>query len=220
MLGHKSAILTFDLYGHLCADDLDSVAVAFDSAAREFIKPTADSLRTGSRENGQVNDFQPPDLDFHGAPSRTRTDTVRILSPEGCNLVDSGGSTYRCLTALFVHRRSDRSTPVRTQMCHSRVNENSWPDDLGRARSVPYRHGLRTQTRNSARSSTRIHRGQNLCQRTSIVRPGKITTTRSLHIGATTREHDLSIHHLRPFRADGKQSDISAPSRNPDKSQS
>jgi integrase len=38
LLGHKTAVLTLDRYGHLFPDDLDAVAHAFDSAA--------DALRT------------------------------------------------------------------------------------------------------------------------------------------------------------------------------
>jgi integrase len=34
LLGHKSAVLTLDRYGHLFPDDLDAVADAFDAAAR------------------------------------------------------------------------------------------------------------------------------------------------------------------------------------------
>ena len=34
MLGHKSATMTLDLYGHLFADQLDEVADALDRAAR------------------------------------------------------------------------------------------------------------------------------------------------------------------------------------------
>jgi hypothetical protein len=33
LLGHKSAVLTLDKYGHLFPDDLDAVADAFDTAA-------------------------------------------------------------------------------------------------------------------------------------------------------------------------------------------
>jgi integrase len=44
LLGHKTAVLTLDRYGHLYPDDLDAVAAAFDVAA----KSTADALRTGS----------------------------------------------------------------------------------------------------------------------------------------------------------------------------
>jgi integrase len=33
LLGHKTAVLTLDRYGHLFPDDLDAVAIAFDSAA-------------------------------------------------------------------------------------------------------------------------------------------------------------------------------------------
>ncbi len=44
LLGHKTAVLTLDRYGHLFPDDLDAVAVAFDAAAQI----TADDLRTTS----------------------------------------------------------------------------------------------------------------------------------------------------------------------------
>jgi integrase len=43
LLGHKTAVLTLDRYGHLFPDDLDAVATAFDTAAQS----TADWLRTG-----------------------------------------------------------------------------------------------------------------------------------------------------------------------------
>ena len=42
LLGHKTAALTLDRYGHLFPDDLDAVPSAFDAAART----TADALRT------------------------------------------------------------------------------------------------------------------------------------------------------------------------------
>jgi integrase len=42
LLGHKTAVLTLDRYGHLMPDDLDAVADAFDIASRS----TADWLRT------------------------------------------------------------------------------------------------------------------------------------------------------------------------------
>ncbi|OMC14981.1 integrase [Mycobacterium sp. SP-6446] len=42
LLGHKTAVLTLDRYGHLFPDDLDAVASAFDAAAQT----TADGLRT------------------------------------------------------------------------------------------------------------------------------------------------------------------------------
>ena len=43
LLGHKTAVLTLDRYGHLLPDDLDAVATAFDAAAES----TAYQLRTG-----------------------------------------------------------------------------------------------------------------------------------------------------------------------------
>jgi integrase len=42
LLGHKTATLTLDRYGHLFPDDLDRIADAFDTAAQT----TADALRT------------------------------------------------------------------------------------------------------------------------------------------------------------------------------
>jgi integrase len=42
LLGHKTAVLTLDRYGHLFPDDLDAVAIAFDTAAQS----AADRLRT------------------------------------------------------------------------------------------------------------------------------------------------------------------------------
>lgn len=42
LLGHKTAVLTLDRYGHLFPDDLDAVASAFDAA----VETTADALRT------------------------------------------------------------------------------------------------------------------------------------------------------------------------------
>ncbi|MBB5161597.1 site-specific integrase [Mycobacterium sp. AZCC_0083] len=47
LLGHKTAVLTLDRYGHLFPDDLDAVASAFDAAAAT----TADALRTISPHN-------------------------------------------------------------------------------------------------------------------------------------------------------------------------
>lgn len=43
LLGHKTAVLTLNRYGHLFPDDLDQVADAFDAAAN-----AADQLRTGT----------------------------------------------------------------------------------------------------------------------------------------------------------------------------
>jgi integrase len=47
LLGHKTATLTLDRYGHLYQDDLEAVAVAFDAVAQI----TADGLRTIPRLN-------------------------------------------------------------------------------------------------------------------------------------------------------------------------
>ena len=45
LLGHKTATLTLDRYGHLFPDDLGKIADAFDEAAES----TADALRTVTR---------------------------------------------------------------------------------------------------------------------------------------------------------------------------
>ncbi len=39
MLGHKSATMTLDLYGHLFPDQLDEVADRLDPAARAVVYP-------------------------------------------------------------------------------------------------------------------------------------------------------------------------------------
>lgn len=41
LLGHKTAVLTLDRYGHLFSDDLDAVADAFDTAADALRMVTA-----------------------------------------------------------------------------------------------------------------------------------------------------------------------------------
>ncbi len=46
MLGHKSATMTLDLYGHLFGDQLDEVAERMDAAATVARGLLADSLRT------------------------------------------------------------------------------------------------------------------------------------------------------------------------------
>jgi integrase len=44
MLGHKSATMTLDLYGHLFDDRLDEVADALDRAARTTLVPRSVSV--------------------------------------------------------------------------------------------------------------------------------------------------------------------------------
>jgi integrase len=46
MLGHKSAVMTLDLYGHLFGDQLDDVADRMDAAARTARGLLADQVRT------------------------------------------------------------------------------------------------------------------------------------------------------------------------------
>lgn len=41
LLGHKSAVLTLDRYGHMFPDDLDAVADAFDAAAQDYCARSA-----------------------------------------------------------------------------------------------------------------------------------------------------------------------------------
>jgi hypothetical protein len=40
MMEHASATMTWDLYGHLYDDDLDSVAERLDTARTEFLRAT------------------------------------------------------------------------------------------------------------------------------------------------------------------------------------
>ena len=49
MLGHKSATMTLDLYGHLFADQLDDVADAMDASRSASIQDHADFLRTNGK---------------------------------------------------------------------------------------------------------------------------------------------------------------------------
>lgn len=46
MLGHKTATLTLDRYGHLFPDDLDTVAQSLNAASRQALESTAYPLRT------------------------------------------------------------------------------------------------------------------------------------------------------------------------------
>lgn len=50
MLGHKSATMTLDLYGHLFPDRLDTVADAMD-AARTAALPRATQTETGHKRD-------------------------------------------------------------------------------------------------------------------------------------------------------------------------
>jgi integrase len=56
MLGHKSATLTLDRYGHLFGDDLDALADRLDSAARAAVAPPR------PRRRGNVVQFRAPSL--------------------------------------------------------------------------------------------------------------------------------------------------------------
>jgi len=63
MLGHKSATMTLDLYGHLFPDRLDEVADALDLAARAVVAPCCpaalSSILTRSGRRLQVNEYGP-----------------------------------------------------------------------------------------------------------------------------------------------------------------
>jgi len=50
MLGHKSATMTLDLYGHLFPDRLDTVADAMDAARRVALNVAAEA-GTGRRRD-------------------------------------------------------------------------------------------------------------------------------------------------------------------------
>ncbi|MEV6102117.1 site-specific integrase [Nocardia sp. NPDC051981] len=57
MLGHKTATLTLDLYGHLFPDDLDTVAAAMNAGAltaADELRTEIESAQTSSAQNGQL----------------------------------------------------------------------------------------------------------------------------------------------------------------------
>jgi hypothetical protein len=55
MLGHATASMTLDLYGHLFPDQLDDVADLLDVIGRAAAKAAADFLRT----NGEITPLLP-----------------------------------------------------------------------------------------------------------------------------------------------------------------
>jgi hypothetical protein len=38
--------------------------------------------------------------------------------------MDSNESIFLCFTTVFIHAGKRQSLPIRTELCHSRVNEN------------------------------------------------------------------------------------------------
>lgn len=64
-----------------------------------------------------------------------------ILSPERWTYPDSDESSFCCATVLFVHSRPDRSAPVCTQLCHSRVSETLGKDHAESTDILTYRGG-------------------------------------------------------------------------------
>ncbi len=54
MLGHKSATMTLDLYGHLFPDRLDTVADAMDAARRVALEAPAGTGKGHSRQVAAV----------------------------------------------------------------------------------------------------------------------------------------------------------------------
>ena len=78
-LGHSSIAITSDTYSHM----LEGVGAAAAEAAAALVpRPARDQSVTtphGDASSGHGNADKKPDRS--GAPSRTRTDTVRILSP-------------------------------------------------------------------------------------------------------------------------------------------
>jgi site-specific recombinase XerC len=55
MLGHKSATMTFDLYGHLFPDQLDEVAERVDQAVRDRVSPSTKLARVASLRPDRIN---------------------------------------------------------------------------------------------------------------------------------------------------------------------
>ena len=95
MLGHTTATMTLDLYGHLYPGDLNRVADALNTGAES----AADWLRTEGGPNGPPDQgvsavIAPPTALSHGGRCRIRTCvgvSRRIYSPRG--------AVPRCSTA-------------------------------------------------------------------------------------------------------------------------
>jgi hypothetical protein len=79
MLGHASAAMTLDRYGHLFGDDLDAIADRLDAAARGFW--CAPSVPRNQDHDGYGP--CPPALTwgFAGALGRIRTCDTRFRKP-------------------------------------------------------------------------------------------------------------------------------------------
>jgi Phage integrase family len=75
LLGHKTATLTLDRYGHLFPDDLGRIADAFDAAAES----TADALRTVTRLGAVSSETDSLRAALLGALGEIRTHTGRVL---------------------------------------------------------------------------------------------------------------------------------------------
>ncbi len=68
-LGHKTAVLTLDRYGHLFPDDLDAVADAFDSAADGLrtvgpLRAVAEAEIASDLWGGRGSNPRPTDYEF------------------------------------------------------------------------------------------------------------------------------------------------------------
>jgi len=79
MLGHASAAMTLDRYGHLYEDELDAVADRVDEAATRIL---ADSARTCGRVVAITHgETRPLTCPFTGALGRIRTCDTRFRKP-------------------------------------------------------------------------------------------------------------------------------------------
>ncbi|WP_020108288.1 site-specific integrase [Nocardia sp. 348MFTsu5.1] len=80
LLGHKTATMTLDHYGHLMPDDLEHVANAMDAAAENAAYPLHTRYKTRPVRWPENRPEIAPDLRKCGAPGQTRTDTGRVLN--------------------------------------------------------------------------------------------------------------------------------------------
>jgi len=103
MLGHASAAMTSDRYGHLFGDELDAVVDRMDAAR-------ADRMRTGAGRSPSGASAEAPDealtCRYASAPGRIRTCDTRFRKVFRTPLVIIGSECIRALSCAFAVGRS------------------------------------------------------------------------------------------------------------------
>jgi len=78
MLGHASAAMTLDRYGHLFGDELDAVADRMDAARGDWLGTEADRRPSGASAE---TPNKPLTCKYARAPGRIRTCDTRFRKP-------------------------------------------------------------------------------------------------------------------------------------------